>query len=203
MDIQRVTPGIQRVNYRPVAAVHKDVARVVVDLLDHNSMVILSGANQPFVQNRQIGKTLACQEIMSLLAVRGKSSFFQDVRHILKYQGGSYLHLDDFKHVMLSSNQAQMGVNMIDEIQHAFPRDISAQGKRDIHGKPIYRGEEYNRVMFAFWQKVSERIAQGGKYLFITALHPLNAEYQDFLINDNISPFFSAPVVELQFEFDR
>jgi len=194
----RITPYVQRVNYKPFPADHRNVVRTVVDLLQTNPIVVLSGKLQPFVQNRQIGKSLSCREILNQIAARGKTSYYLDLKHILKYQSRSgYLHIDDFEFTVVD-NLSKMDAYILDEIHHAFPRDASARGKMDVNGKPVYRGEEYNRVMFKFWGKVKQRVADGAKFIFVTALHPGDAEYTDFLMDDNMLPFFNAPVVELQ-----
>jgi hypothetical protein len=172
------------------------VAKTVVDLLDRHPLVVLTGTNQPFVQNRNIGKTLACKSIRQHLVMKGRSIFYIDIKHALGIGTAdtSYVHLEDFSEMV--TKLSRFGALILDEAHYAFPRDPACK-LRDWWGHPIYRGEQYNNEMFAFWKKLAQFMMEGTRLVMITALHPLDPLNQHFLVNEDIALYYSAPTVEL------
>lgn len=160
-------------------------------------MVIFTGKNQPFVTNRNIGKTLSCQQLFDRLSKSGQRVKYLDLKQKLNLNASPTAGIDIGKFLYEAVEALpDCDVYIFDEIHHAFPRDPKAQGI-DSTKRPIYRGDKYNQAMTRFWQKVSELQAKGKKFVFVTALHPQDAAYQQFLSNPQIDEFFNAPVVEL------
>lgn len=191
-----ITVEMQRRNYRPHPATPPTVAKTVVDLLDHNPLVVLTGTNQPFVQNRNIGKTLACKSIRQHLVMQGRSIFYMDIKSTLGISTAdiNYVHLEDFSDRV--TKLPPFGALIFDEAHYAFPHDPACK-LRDWWGQPVYRGEEYNQTMFAFWRKITELQERGSRILMVTALHPLDPMNQHFLVNEDIASYYGAPTVEL------
>lgn len=180
----------------PHSATPQTVSKTVVDLLDHHPLVVLTGTNRPFVENRNIGKTLACKGIRQQLMMKGRSVFYIDIKQALGISTAalSYDHLEDFSE--RTRKLPDLGVLIFDEIHYAFPRDPACK-QRDWWGCPVYRGEKYNQTMFAFWRKIAELQGQGSRILMVTALHPLDPMNRNFLMNEDTAPYYNAPTVEL------
>ena len=200
---RKITSADQRAVYRPYPATPPTVAKTAVGLIENNPMVVLSGTRQPFADNRQIGKTLACREIGARLRGAGKRISYADIKRMLRVDTTrfSYIHVEDFRYHLVD-NLAPSEIYIFDEIHHAFPRDPQSK-MRDVWELPIYRGEEYNDAMFAFWEKIGRLKMEGRRFLMVTALHPQDAEYQEYLFAPPIQAFFSAPIVELAFSHPR
>jgi len=182
--------------YRPHPATPPTVAKTVVDLLDRHPLVVLTGTNRPFVENRNIGKTLACKDIRKQLVLQGRSIFYIDIKNTLGIgtADNRYVHLEDFSERV--DKLPNFGALIFDEAHYAFPRDPACK-LRDWWGHPIFRGEQYNLEMFAFWKKLAQFMKEGTRVVMVTALHPLDPLNQHFLVNEDIASYYSAPTVEL------
>ncbi len=179
---------------------HRNVATKVVDLLMQHSIVILTGKKRPFVLNRNIGKTVSCKAIRTMLSNKRRKICYLDIKQLLNLEAGrgSIIRLDKFLDNAVD-NLPECDVYIFDEIHQAFPR--ASVHRRDATGKPIYRGEEYNETMVRFWKKITNLRSKGKKFLMVTAQHPHDKAYQQFLSTQDIDPFFCAPIVELSFDF--
>jgi hypothetical protein len=196
---------VQRANYRPIPVNPSNVSRVSRKLFQTNPMLVYSGVDQPFFKNCQIGKSHSCRHIMMSMFNRGRTAEYRDVKQALGMDNRPTTRFDVFRfteEIIYLLPEAEFYV--LDEIHHAWPRDPNVTGKGHW-GIPIYRGKGYNDTMFGFWQKLEGLKQAGKKFLMVTALHPQQAEYLDFLHDTEIpamAEFFTAPVLELSHVYD-
>jgi len=203
MAIIRITKAVQQARFTRRQVNPRNVSQISRELFAANPMLVYTGINQPFFDNCQIGKTSSCLDIFNSLRIRGRAEF-RDIKRALRMDNRptSRTDLDEFTHVMIDS-LPEADFYILDEIHHAFPRDPRVNGKGPW-GIPIFRGQEYNEAMFGFWQKLGELKQAGSKFLLVTALHPQQAEYLDFLHDTRVSAtaeFFTSPVLELTHDY--
>jgi hypothetical protein len=202
MTIARITPAIQRVRFARHPVNYSGVARKAHALIPAHPMVVLSGTNQTFFDNCQIGKTQSTHAIFQEQLRRGVASEYRDIKGILRMDNRptSRIDVENFNYEMIDTLPA-VEFYILDEFHHAFPRDPQVKGKKGPWGIKVYRGEDYNDTMFAFWRKMEGLRQDGARFLLVTALHPQQAEYRDFQHDTAIpmmAEYFSSPVMELQ-----
>jgi hypothetical protein len=180
--------------YTPHRVKRENASPHILRLLGTQQTLIVSGtSHQYFDVNKRIGKTsLLRQELSAELQKRGRSVAFFHIGDLIDIESFLFHLLDNEAHFnqrLRSLPEAETYI--FDEIHYALPPS---------EPNPILSMifPQFNECLLRFWDKIEGLHRSGKKIIFITALHPLNEKYADFLYNPTIALALTSPVVELE-----
>jgi hypothetical protein len=186
-------PAIPAMLYQATPVRQANLAPAAIEHLEKDPAVVVTGRNHHYWDlNKRLYKTTTVRNrLIPRLRKLGQSVSYLNVQKVIRRRdlvGHTYYKFEPLLRRVHAMRNAD--VYVLDEIHHALPFRNGARN----YG---IRSDLYVRTTMAFWGMVANHLERGGRIVYVTAVHPLNPDYEGALFNEAIASFFTAPVVEL------